>query len=45
LNLPLEINNTSHNKIFNFSLEEIYSNRQFGAGEFLLLPLYVLTGL
>jgi len=45
LNLPLEINNTSHSRIFNFSLVEIYSNRQFGAGEFLLLPLYVLTGL
>lgn len=42
LNLPLDINKASHNRIFNFSLDEIQSGRQFGAGEFLLLPLFVL---
>ena len=44
LKLPLDINNTSHNKTFNFSIEEIQSARQFNGGEFLLLPLYILGG-
>jgi len=45
LNLPLDINKTPHNRIFNFSLDEIQSARQFGAGDFFLLPLYILTAL
>ena len=45
LDLPLDINTASHNRIFRFSLEEIQSSRQVGAGDFLLLPLYVLVGL
>lgn len=43
LDLPLDINKASYNSIFNFSLKEIQSKRQVGAGDFLLLPLYVLT--
>ena len=43
LNLPTDINRTPYNKIFNFRLEEIQSVRKVGAGELLLLPLYVLT--
>ncbi len=43
LNLPTDINTTTYNKIFNFRLEEIQSARKVGAGELLLLPLYVLT--
>ena len=45
LNLPLDINKTSQSRIFNFSLEEIQSRRQVGAGDFLVLPLYILAGL
>jgi hypothetical protein len=45
LQLPIDINNTPHKRTFNFLLEEIRSNRQFSAGDFLVLPLYVLTGL
>ena len=43
LNLPADINKMSYNKVFNFRLEEIQSARKVGAGELLLLPLYVLT--
>ena len=43
LNVPTDINKISYNKVFNFRLEEIQSVRKVGAGEFLLLPLYVLT--
>jgi len=43
LSLPLDINKASRNRIFNFSLDDIQSGRQFGAGEFLLLPLYILS--
>jgi hypothetical protein len=42
LNLPLDINKASHHRVCNFSVEGIQSARQVGAGEFLLLPLYVL---
>jgi len=45
LHLPVDIHNTSHKRTFNFLLEEIKSNRAVGAGDFLLLPLYVLAGL
>ena len=45
LDLPLDINKASHNRMFNFSLEEIQSRRQVGAADFLVLPLYVLSGL
>ena len=45
LSLPLDINRTSHNKTFNFSIEEIQSARQFNGAEFLLMPLYILGGL
>ena len=43
LKLPADINKMSYNKVFNFRLEEIQSARKVGAGELLLLPLYVLT--
>ena len=43
LNLPTDINKISYNKVFNFRLENIQSARKVGAGELLLLPLYVLT--
>ena len=43
LNLPTDINRISYNKVFNFRLEEIQSARKVGAGELLLLPLYVFT--
>jgi len=45
LYLPLDINRASHQRTFNFLLEDIQSSRMVGAGEFLLLPLYMLGGL
>lgn len=43
LKLPADLNKMSYDKVFNFRLEEIQSARKVGAGELLLLPLYVLT--
>src|SRR5688500_2296331 len=45
LYLPLDMNRASHQRTFTFLLEDIQSSRMEGAGEFLLLPLYIRGGL
>jgi hypothetical protein len=41
----MEIHDVSHKRTFNFLLEGIRTNRMIVAGDFLLLPLYMLCGL
>jgi len=45
LTFPMEIHDVSHKRTFNFLLEGIRTNRMIVAGDFLLLPLYMLCGL